>query len=69
MNNDIDYSSPLVQKVVGSGYAQGYKAFGEQEGVDSCPHLQKRNFCGHLRMVSWMTGWQDAFDDYLGNFR
>jgi ribosome modulation factor len=43
-------------------YHKGYKAFKEQVGVNNCPEKTVE------KMKFWLSGWQDAFNDFMGSF-
>jgi ribosome modulation factor len=45
---------------LGKLYSQGYKAFQNSVSVVNCPNS--------ANCEAWLSGWQDAFNDFLGNF-
>lgn len=49
-------------------YNQGYKAFKMQQGVNTCKYLTDVNGQQNGTIASWLDGWQDAFNDFMGNF-
>lgn len=46
-------------------YFEGYDAFKTGIGVSSCPYLEDGS---HNDIKSWLGGWQDSFNDFLGSF-
>ena len=58
----------MATKAKSKAYDEGYKAFKKGKAVTSCKYLADVNGQQDGTIYSWMTGWQDSFNDFLGGF-